>query len=189
MPASYHTTVWAMLMHWRHEEGVRTYRHESHGLVHSFAKDLSRCHGVPNRRQLDCLLYSLFGLTTKPIAASHCWGESTSGRCIPLTIESLMCKVYPCHNIIIAHTIKNTIFPFVYFDYNRINHVINLPLIGLTLISVWISNYIFSNEWDEITYPFPNFNGCTVEVWEWISNYIPHFMMDVIIYPCCDYPC
>ena len=21
-----------------------------------------------------------------------------------------------------------------------------------------------------ITYPFPNFNGCTVEVWEWISN-------------------
>ena len=33
--------------------------------------------------------------------------------------------------------------------------------------------------WDEITYPFPNFNGCTVEVWEWISNFIPHFMMDV----------
>ena len=23
-----------------------------------------------------------------------------------------------------------------------------------------------------ITYPFPNFNGCTVEVWEWISNSI-----------------
>ena len=28
--------------------------------------------------------------------------------------------------------------------------------------------------WDEITYPFPNFNGCTVELWEWISNVIPH---------------
>ena len=25
--------------------------------------------------------------------------------------------------------------------------------------------------WDEITYPFPNFNGCTIEVWEWISNF------------------
>ena len=24
--------------------------------------------------------------------------------------------------------------------------------------------------WDEITYPFLNFNGATVEVWEWISN-------------------
>ena len=28
---------------------------------------------------------------------------------------------------------------------------------------------------DEITYPFPNFNGATVEVWEWISNFISHF--------------
>ena len=27
----------------------------------------------------------------------------------------------------------------------------------------------------EITYPFPNFNGTTVEVWEWISNFIPYF--------------
>ena len=38
--------------------------------------------------------------------------------------------------------------------------------------------------WDEIAYPFLNFNGCTVEVYEYISNFIPHFMMDVIIYPC-----
>ena len=40
--------------------------------------------------------------------------------------------------------------------------------------------------WDEITYPFPNFNGCTVEAWEWISNFIPHFIVDVITYPCWD---
>ena len=26
--------------------------------------------------------------------------------------------------------------------------------------------------WDEITHPFPNFNGVTVEVWQWISNSI-----------------
>ena len=37
--------------------------------------------------------------------------------------------------------------------------------------------------WDGITYPFPNFNGATVEVWEWISNIIPHFLMDVIACP------
>ena len=30
--------------------------------------------------------------------------------------------------------------------------------------------------WDEITHPFPNFNGCTVEVWKRISNIIPHFV-------------
>ena len=28
---------------------------------------------------------------------------------------------------------------------------------------------------DEITYPFLNFNGFTVEVEKWISNFIPHF--------------
>ena len=43
---------------------------------------------------------------------------------------------------------------------------------------------IFSKLCDEITYPFPNFNGCAVEVWEWISNVIPHYMMDVITDPC-----
>ena len=35
---------------------------------------------------------------------------------------------------------------------------------GLTFIPAWISNYIHYNVWDEITYPFLNFNGCTVEV-------------------------
>ena len=40
--------------------------------------------------------------------------------------------------------------------------------------------------WDEITYPFINFNCATVVVSEWISNFIPHFIMDVITYPCWD---
>ena len=35
---------------------------------------------------------------------------------------------------------------------------------GLTLIPAWINNYIHYKMWDEITYPFLNFNGCTVEV-------------------------
>ena len=54
-----------------------------------------------------------------------------------------------------------------------------------TSIPPWISNYIQYNMWDEITYPFPNFNGATVEVWEWISDFIPHFNGRVIMYPCC----
>ena len=40
--------------------------------------------------------------------------------------------------------------------------------------------------WDEITYPFPNFNGYTVEVWEWMNNFILHFIKHVITYPCWD---
>ena len=35
---------------------------------------------------------------------------------------------------------------------------------GLTLIPAWISNYIYYEKWDEITYPLLNFNGATVEV-------------------------
>ena len=35
---------------------------------------------------------------------------------------------------------------------------------GLTLIPAWISNNIHYKVWDEITYPFLNFNGATIEV-------------------------
>ena len=41
---------------------------------------------------------------------------------------------------------------------------------GLSLIPAWISNHVPNKVWDEITYPFPNINGATVEVWEWMNN-------------------
>ena len=50
----------------------------------------------------------------------------------------------------------------------------------------WMNNHMPNEVWDEITYPFPNFNGWTVEVWEWIINFIPHFIMGAITYPCPD---
>ena len=34
--------------------------------------------------------------------------------------------------------------------------------------------------WNEITDPFPNFNGCAVEVREGMSYLISHFKMHVI---------
>ena len=54
--------------------------------------------------------------------------------------------------------------------------------LGLISIPAWISNYIHYKVWVEITYPFPNFNGWTVEVWEWISNFSPHFTRHVITF-------
>ena len=35
---------------------------------------------------------------------------------------------------------------------------------GLTLIPACISNHMHSQVWDEITYPFPNFNDATIDV-------------------------
>ena len=34
-----------------------------------------------------------------------------------------------------------------------------------TLIPAWISNHMPSKMWYKITSPFPNFNGCTFDVW------------------------
>ena len=51
------------------------------------------------------------------------------------------------------------------------------------MISAWISNHMPAKVWDEITCPFPNFNGSTIEVWEWMSNFIPHFITDMITDP------
>ena len=41
---------------------------------------------------------------------------------------------------------------------------------GLTSIPTWMSNHMPSKDWDEITYPFPNFNGCTVDstIYKWV---------------------
>ena len=40
--------------------------------------------------------------------------------------------------------------------------------------------------WDEINHRFPNYNDCTVEVWEWIGDFILHFILSVITCPCWD---
>ena len=44
------------------------------------------------------------------------------------------------------------------------------------MIPAWMGNYIHHEVWDEITYPFPNFNEGTAEFWEWKSNFIPHLL-------------
>ena len=54
----------------------------------------------------------------------------------------------------------------------------------LTLIPACTSNYMHHKIWDYNSFPLPNFNSCTVEVWEWTSSFIPHFIMDVFTYPC-----
>ena len=61
-----------------------------------------------------------------------------------------------------------------------------LTNIVLALIPAWISDYIHYKVWDEITYPFPNFNSGTVEVWEWMNNFNPQLTGHVITSLCWD---
>ena len=53
---------------------------------------------------------------------------------------------------------------------------------SLTLIPVWLSNFIDCKMWHGVAYPFPNFNGGNVEVYEWTRNFIPHFTLWALIY-------
>ena len=79
----------------------------------------------------------------------------------------------------LAMSAKCLIFTVLKAEYSFYEH-------GLTLIPAWINDHMPGNGWYGITYPFPNFNGCTIELWEWISNFIPHFVMGMITYPCWD---
>ena len=55
---------------------------------------------------------------------------------------------------------------------------------GLVLNPVRISNYSNFKVWDEITYPYPNFNRTTVKIKELIvSKLIPHLTEHVITCP------
>ena len=55
--------------------------------------------------------------------------------------------------------------------------------ISFMLIPGWISNHMPCKVQGEITYPFPNFNGCTVEVWEWICIFYSTLYNDCIYLP------
>ena len=55
-------------------------------------------------------------------------------------------------------------YPFNITPLGLMESVLSAATIGLTLIPAWISNFTHYDAWDEITYPFLNFNGATVEV-------------------------
>ena len=80
------------------------------------------------------------------------------------------------------HLLFSDLFDFINDRSNLKMHIVVFFRILLgPLLSTW--NYICYKVWNEITYPFPNFHGCTFELWELISYLISHFIIDVITYP------
>ena len=97
-------------------------------------------------------------LTIAPVPAKQPWWIWINTSC-----EFIM-------NDCITTTKQSTTKPGAYF-------------LGYT-VPAWIGYHMPSKVWDELTYSFLNFNGCTVGVYEWINNFFQHFTMDVITNPC-----
>ena len=62
--------------------------------------------------------------------------------------------------------------------YPEICHLGPLYWYRLTLIPAWMNNDIYQTVWDEINYPFPNFNGAARE---WMGNFIPHLLCVLLL--------
>ena len=62
--------------------------------------------------------------------------------------------------------------------------VITVPSGALFYWHGWIRNYIHYKASDENTYPFSDFNGATMGVWESINHFIPHFTGLMTTCPC-----
>ena len=56
-----------------------------------------------------------------------------------------------------------------------------LSLTWTNFIPEWISNHVSSKVWDEISNPFPHWNGATVNVWQWINNFSSYFITDLLL--------
>ena len=50
-----------------------------------------------------------------------------------------------------------------------------LLLKWINVSTAWISDSVHYNVWNKLTYAFPNFNVCTIEVWEWTINFTSCF--------------
>ena len=89
-----------------------------------------------------------------------------------------------------VHTARiRLIFTYPPAQHNQKKHTPGMCVVKpisfrITLLSpmqLLLSQYPWSNPnkyktRDGITYPFLNFNGCTVEVWAWINNFILHYI-------------
>ena len=102
------------------------------------------------------------------------------------TIYSILMKFHwRIHHLWCSHGFSwDATWKFLNLHIKSINQHVGLRVMAFASFEPGDShdaNPCFLNKLDEITYPFPNFNGCTVEVPILINNFTPHLIMDVII--------
>ena len=110
------------------------------------------------------------------ISDTECAHLKHQGRCWNIGHQSEIHVKFNFREISFIHHISFSRLVMDKRDFSKLyiatNHMVPFYQHWLTSTSAWISSYIHYTVWDEITYPFPNFNGWAVGVWEWISNFI-----------------
>ena len=130
----------------------------------------------------DCIHHSIIffnGYWSDDILYRFPWKKTC---CQPFQMNFLQRKVWISHEFVPVGQIYNNSTLVQLMTWNQTKHNL-FPELVMSKIAVWMNNHIPSKVWDNVAYPFPNFNGFTIEVWEWINNFLPHFIMDVINYP------
>ena len=97
------------------------------------------------------------------------------GGCLLVVLSFIMMNMYCTFSM---H------WPYLFVVFDIYQGPLLLTWINFNL--AWLCNHIHYKVVDEITYPFENLNGASIQVYEWISNSIPHFTRQVITYPCWD---
>ena len=134
--------------------------------VNEYSSDVTNKSLCQYYQQLDCLFKrNFFRLTTKICPALHYRPHKG-----PATRN-----VFPYRDVISSlKYFTGIILPFTslhswYLHMVMLIATTNQNIPGALLL-IWISNHMPSKLWNDLTYPLPNSNGCTVEVWERISN-------------------
>ena len=141
----------------------------------------TRCH----RELINIKLFAWFLLKSNPTRAQYLVPEIASCNSVMIcTYTNLILDVFVNLQTLPAFFPISTCMVILYRSI--MGHLWPRYKHELTVIPSWISNYMPRKVWNEITYPFLNFNGFTVEVQERISYFIPHFTMAVVTYPCWD---
>ena len=109
-------------------------------------------------------------------------GMDLEPKCVGLKVYSLFTQMVPVYFHKSVNGYCTMCFYYIeWFEGTEL--VVSVPLLTWTTFNPKMHR-IHDRVLGEITYPFPNFNGCTVEVWEWTSNFIPHLAEHVITYLC-----
>ena len=143
-------------------------------------------HGALNHQQLDCLFNRSFIVTSKKhqspcywpsVSGIHRWRVDSPDKG-PVTSKAFSDVIFCVNSLsLFVHNLLRRLSS----DWKQIllSHIASFAPMrnvmsgttctpfywhGLTLITVWISNYMPGKVWGEITHPFLNFNGCTVAV-------------------------